>query len=80
MVNKLLGLESVQAVIVPVQETVLVVKTSPYLIPMVVVFSHRTLLCFGQIGDVSWILVPVGTWTCFSFLDRVRLHSVGVWF
>ena len=61
MVYKLLRLERRQAVIVPVQDTVLAAKASPYLMPMVAVLGDGTLLGFEKIGDRSGIVLPVGT-------------------
>jgi len=77
MVNKLLGLESGQAIILPVQETVLAAKTTTYLMSVVAVFRYGTLLCFGWIGDGSWILLPVGTWTCFLFSTGLSYIHLG---
>ena len=46
MADKLLGLERRQAIIVPMQKTVLATKTSVYLIPVVAMLGDGTLLSF----------------------------------
>ena len=74
MSDKLLRLERGQAVIVPVQKAIFAAKTSAYLMPVVAVFGNETLLCFREIGDRSWLLLPTRTWSWLLFFDRGWLN------
>ena len=51
------------AEIVPVQNTIFAAKTSAYLTPVVAVFEDETSLCFKEIGDRTWLLLPTRTWS-----------------
>ena len=77
MSDKFLRLERGQAEIVPVQKAIFSAKTSAYLMPVVAVFGNETLLCFREIGDRSWLLLPTRTLSWLPFFDRGRLYFLG---
>ena len=77
MSDKFLRLERGQAEIVPVQKAIFAAKTSAYLMPVVAVFGNETLLCFREIGDRSWLLLPTRTLSWLPFFDRGRLYFLG---